>query len=114
MQPLTKQHVDGGAYHNQAIVNPFNTTNAFVNYTVRNHSIFDQTKFRVGANNLLDQHNITALTLAGSSTAALIPGTTVVDPFNQSTAISGSDNPTFMSGRSFTLSVTFGFAPRER
>ena len=57
---------------------------------------------------------MTALTLAGSSTSTVIPGTTLVDPFNQTTAIAGSDNPTFMSGRSFTLSVTFGFAPRER
>ena len=109
-----EQHVDGGAYHNQANINPFNATNAFVNYTVRNHSIFDQTKIRLGADNLLNQHNMTALTLAGSSTSTVIPGTTLVDPFNQTTAIAGSDNPTFMSGRSFTLSVTFGFAPRER
>jgi iron complex outermembrane receptor protein len=109
-----EQRVDGGAYHNQANINPFNTTNAFVNYTVRNHSIFDQTKIRLGADNLLDQQNMTALTLAGSSTSTVIQGTTLVDPFNQTTAIAGSDNPTFMSGRSFTLSVTFGFAPRER
>ena len=65
-------------------------------------------------NNLFDQHNITALTLAGTSTANLIPGTTYVDPFNQTTPISGSDNPTFIPGRNFMLSVTFGFAPGER
>jgi iron complex outermembrane receptor protein len=109
-----EQRVDAGAYHNQAIVSPFSTANAYVNYTVRNHSIFDQTKIRMSANNMLDQHNITALTLAGSSTANLIPGTTYVDPFNQTTTISGSDNPTFIPGRSFMLSVTFGLAPGER
>jgi iron complex outermembrane receptor protein len=109
-----EQRIDAGAYHNQAIVNPFNTTNAYVNYTVRNHSIFDQTKIRMSADNLLDQHNITALTLAGTTTSNLIPGTTYVDPFNQTTPISGSDNPTFIAGRCFMVSVTFGFAPGER
>ena len=111
---IGEQRVDGGAYHNQAIVNPFSTTNTYVNYTVRNHSLFDQTKVRLSANNLLDQHNITALGLAGTPTANKISGTSYVDPFNQTTAISGSDNPTFMAGRSFMLSVTFGFAPGER
>jgi iron complex outermembrane receptor protein len=109
-----EQRVDGGAYHNQAIVGAFDTTNAYVNYTVRNHSIFDQTKIQLSGNNLLNQHSITALTLAGASTQAPIPGTTYVDPFNQTTPISGSDNPTFISGRSFSVTVTFGFAPRER
>ena len=109
-----EQRVDAGAYHNQAIVSPFSTANAYVNYTVRNHSIFDQTKIRMSANNMLDQHNITALTLAGTTTANLISGTTYVDPFNQTTSISGSDNPTFIPGRSFMLSVTFGLAPAER
>ena len=109
-----EQRVDAGAYHNQAIVSPFNITNAYVNYTVRNHSMFDQTKVRFAANNLLDQHNITALTLAGSPTSAVISGTTYVNPFSQTTAISGNDNPTFIAGRSFSISVTLGFAPRER
>jgi iron complex outermembrane receptor protein len=108
-----EERVDAGAYHNQGIISPFSTTNAYVNYTVRNHSVFDSTKIRFGVNNLLDRHNITGLTLAGATTANVIPGTTYVDPFNQSTAISGSDNPTFIPGRSLTMSVTFGLSPRE-
>jgi len=109
-----EQRVDGGAYHNQAIIGAFDTTNAYINYTVRNHSIFDQTQIRLGANNLLNQHNITALTLSGTTSSNDIPGTSIVDPFNQTTSISGADQPTFMSARSLSLSVTFGFAPRER
>ncbi len=119
-----EQRVDAGSYHNQAIISPFSTTNAYINYTVRNHSIFDQTKIQLSANNLLDQHNITALTLANSATASTIPGSTCTsttdvvsactDQFVGTTAISGSDNPTFMSARSLSISVTFGFAPRER
>jgi iron complex outermembrane receptor protein len=109
-----EQRVDGGAYHNQATINPFSVLNSYFNYTVRNHSIFDQTKIQLGGNNLLNQHSITGLTLAGSPTTNVIPGTSIVDPFNQTTAINGSDNPTFIAGRSFSVSVTFGFAPKER
>jgi len=111
-----EQRVDNGAYHNQAIVSPFSTANAYVNYTVRNHSIFDQTKIRLAGNNLLNEHNPTALTLAGSPVSQTIAGTNLTDPFNTvgPSPLNGSDNPTFMAGRSFTMSVTFGFAPRER
>jgi len=108
------QRVDAGAYHNQASISPFNVTNAYVNYTVRNRSIFDQTKIRLSADNLFDQHNITALTPAGTTTSNVIPGTAYVNPFIQTTPISGSDNPTFIAGRCFMVSVTFGFAPGER
>jgi iron complex outermembrane receptor protein len=108
------QRVDSGAYHNQATVGNFDVTNAYFNYTIRSHSMFDQTKIQLGGNNLLNQHSLTALTLAGSPTTNVIPGTTTVDPFKQTTAINGSDNPTFVAGRSFTVSVTFGFAPKER
>ncbi len=110
---IGEQRIDAGSYHNQAIVSPFSSSNVYANYTVRGHSIFDQTKIRMSANNLFDQHNTTALTLAGTSTSNLIPGTNYVDPFNQTTAINGSDNPTFIPGRNFMLSVTFGFAPGE-
>ena len=110
-----EQRVDNGAYHNQAIVPSFSTLNSYINYTVRNHSLFDQTKIRLGANNLLNQHNLTALTLAGSPATQTIPGTSLTDAFNTNgpSPISGSDQPTFMSARSLSVSVTFGFAPRE-
>jgi len=110
-----EQRVDNGAYHNQAIVPSFSTLNSYINYTVRNHSLFDQTKIRLGANNLLNQHNLTAITLAGSPATQTIPGTSLTDAFNTNgpSPISGSDQPTFMSARSLSVSVTFGFAPRE-
>ena len=111
-----EQRVDNGAYHNQAVVPAFSTLNSFINYTVRNHNVFDQTKIRLGANNLLSQHNLTALTLAGSPLTQTISGTTLTDPFNTTgpTPIAGGDQPTFMSSRSLSVSVTFGIAPRER
>ena len=59
-----EERVDNGQYHNQAIIAPFSTVNTYVNYTVRNRSIFDGTKIRLDATNLLDSHNVQSLTLA--------------------------------------------------
>jgi iron complex outermembrane receptor protein len=118
-----EMRVDGGAYHNQATINPFSTLNAYINYTVKGHTIFDRTKIRLAATNLLDSHNIQSLSLSGTTVAPLIPGNCgasatatapCADPFNGTTAISGSDTPGIMAGRSFAVSVTFGFAPFNR
>ena len=111
-----EQRVDNGAYHNQAIVAPFSTLDTYVNYTVRNHSIFDQTKIRLSATNLLDSHNIQSLSLAGAVPTQAIPGTTLTDLFNTNgtTPVNGADTPGLMAGRSFSVAVTFGFAPKNR
>jgi len=45
---------------------PFSDFTSYVNFTVGNHSMFDGTKISLSADNLLNQHNIDALTLAGS------------------------------------------------
>ena len=111
-----EQRVDNGAYHNQGVIAPFSTVDTYVNYTIRNRSIFDGTKVRLDATNLLDSHNITALALTGAAQTETIPGTTLTDVFNTTgpTPISGTDQPTFIAGRSFSVTVTFGLAPRER
>ncbi len=118
-----EQRVDNGQYHNQAIVEPFSTVNSYINYTVRNHNLFDGTKIRLSGTNLLDSHNIQSLSLAGSAVAPTIPGNCgasgtatapCTDPFNATTAINGGDTPGLMAGRSFSISVTFGFAPKNR
>jgi iron complex outermembrane receptor protein len=84
---------------NQVIpIDPFNVTNVFLNYTVRNGSHFDQTKLRFTVNNLFDQHNITSVTQSATSTT-YVPGPT--------------DTLGLLPGRSFTLSVTFGYAPKR-
>ncbi len=113
---IGSERMDNGAYHNQAIVDPFSTTNAYVNYTVRGHSIFDQTKIRLISNNLLNQHNLQSVGLTAAPLTQLIPGTTYTDSFNTTgpTPLAGADTPSFMAGRSFSFSVTFGIAPRER
>lgn len=116
-----EQRVDNGQYHNQSLISPFSASNAYFNYTIRNHSIFDQTKIQLSGNNLLDSHNLTSLTLTGSAPTQTIAGTVCgtaacTDPFTTTaaTAPAAGDNVGFLAGRSFTVSVTFGFAPKGR
>jgi hypothetical protein len=101
-------------YHNQAIIAPFSVLNTYINYTIRNRSIFDGTKIRLTANNLLDSHNAQSLSMSTKPVAGTIPGTSYTDLFTATTAISGADTPGLMAGRSFAVTATFGFAPRER
>jgi hypothetical protein len=46
--------------------------------------------------------------------APLIAGTTYTNQFVAATAINGQDTPSLMAGRSFSVTVTFGFAPKEK
>jgi iron complex outermembrane receptor protein len=111
-----EMRVDNGSYHNQNIINPFDVTSCYANYTVRNHSLFDQTKFRLSINNLLNQNNLVSETLTGTKNTQLIAGTSFTDPFTTTaaTAPAAGDTVGFLSGRSVTFSVTFGFAPGNR
>jgi iron complex outermembrane receptor protein len=122
---IGEQRVDNGAYHNQAIIPVFSTVGTYVNYTIRNRSIFDGTKLRLSATNLLDSHNIQSNSLAGSPSLIYLNGggtcssptaSNPCDAFNTNgpTPINGGDTPGPMAGRSFSVSATFGFAPRER
>ena len=89
-----------GATVNQVIpIQPFNVTNVFFNYTLRNGSRFDQTKFRLSVNNLLDNQNITSITQATKGTV-FAPGP--------------NDTLGLMPGRSISMTVTLGFSPRGR
>ncbi len=85
---------DNGAVNQAVAIDPFNVTNLFLNYTVRGDSYLRGTKFRLGINNLLDKHGIVGVTpaLANSATSPL-------------------DLLTLLPARSFSLTVTFGYAP---
>ncbi len=84
--------------HNQAIpIDPFNIANLFVNYTVRGDSWLRGTKFRFGINNLTDNHNIVGITAASTSSNAPAPG----------------DVLTLVPARSFSVTKTFGYAPKR-
>ncbi len=89
---------DNSPYNQVIPINPFSVTNAYLNYNLRNGSRFDQTKFRISINNLLDNHNIVGdqQALAG---AAYIVGS--------------GDYLQLLPGRSVTMSIIVGFSPRR-
>ena len=116
---IGEERLDNKAYHNQAIIAPFSTANTYVNYTIRNHSFFDQTKIRFSVNNLLDAQNVTTNKLATKATTTTFVGTngvTYTDQFTATTGYTsaGADTPTIMAGRSINASITFGIAPFNR
>jgi iron complex outermembrane receptor protein len=108
---------DNGQYHNQAAIDPFTQTDAYLNYTLRTGGRFDQTKFRLSFTNIFDQHSITGNSITGTALTQSISanGTTYTDPFNTSgpTPIAGGDNISVLPGRSIMLAVTFGLSPKR-
>jgi iron complex outermembrane receptor protein len=118
------QWEDNGAYHNQQQVDPFSVANAYLNYTIRNNSRFNQTKVRLSFNNLTNSHNETSVTLGGKLVNQSLgsSGLTYTDPFHATTTSSPgytggvnlADNPTLLPGRSVIVSVIFGFSPGKR
>jgi iron complex outermembrane receptor protein len=89
-----------GATINQVIpIAPFNVTNLYFNFTLRNTEHFDHTKFRLTVNNLFDHHNITSVTQALKG-PIYSPGP--------------NDTLALLPGRSVTLTVTFGYSPKEQ
>jgi len=89
---------DNGSFNQAVPIDPFNVTNMYFNYTVRNGSRFDQTKIRLSFNNLFDQHNVTGVSPATAS---------------QSFTPSGTDVLNLLPGRSVMLAVTFGLSPKR-
>lgn len=91
--------LSSGAVANQVIpISPFNVTNAYLNYTIRNGSKWAYTKFRFSVNNLFNQQGIVGDQQAFTSKAVYQPG--------------GNDLLTLLPGRSFTITVTPAFSPK--
>jgi iron complex outermembrane recepter protein len=90
---------DNGTFNQVIPIDPFNVTNLFFNYTVRNGSRLDQSKVRLSFNNLFDQHNFTTVTQAASG-PNYVPGP--------------ADTLGILPGRSVVLSVTLGYSPKNR
>jgi iron complex outermembrane receptor protein len=86
---------DNGSTNQAIAIDPFNVTNLFLNYTIRGDSYLRGTKIRFGVNNLLDQHSIVGVTAASTTTSVASP----------------NDILTMLPARSFSLGVTFGYAP---
>ncbi len=110
-------YVDNGSYHNQLTVDPFNTTNLFLNYTIRRGGRFDQTKLRLSFNNLFNEHSITGVNLTGSPATQTIAanGTTYTSLFTTTgaTPVNGGDTVNVLAARSIMFSVTFGLSPKR-
>ena len=88
---------DNGGINQAIAIDPFNITNLYFNYTMKGESHLRGTKFRVSLNNLMDTHSITGITAASSKTSLPQPG----------------DLLTLIAGRSVSVSMTFGYAPKR-
>jgi iron complex outermembrane receptor protein len=82
-------------------INPFELTNVFLNYTIKNQSALRGTKIQLAINNLANSHNIVGITPGVAPTATT--------PFVQSPL----DQLNLLPGRSVTLTITGGYAPKR-
>ncbi len=86
----------------QAItIQPWDLVNVFVNYTIKNTSYLRGTKIQFAVNNLANSHNIVGITPAIAATAAA--------PY----VPNGGDQLNLMPGRSFSITITGGYAPKR-
>jgi iron complex outermembrane recepter protein len=87
--------------HQVIPVSPFSLTDFYFNYTIRKGSHLDQTALRFSVNNLQDSHNIV--------------GVTAFNPSNGRVWVSSlADQLTTLPGRSFAISLVFGYEPKGR
>jgi iron complex outermembrane receptor protein len=94
---------DNGGAFNQAIpIDPFEITNAYLNYTMKDSSYLRGTKFRLSVNNLQNSHAIVGIPTAGTKGTAAAP-------YVQSP----NDQLTLLAGRSITFTITAGWAPKK-
>jgi iron complex outermembrane recepter protein len=82
-------------------INPFDLTNVFVNYTVKNASLFRGTRIQFAVNNLFNSHNIVGVTPAVAATSAAAYVSNPGDLLN------------LLPGRSIAITITGGYAPRR-
>jgi iron complex outermembrane receptor protein len=58
---------DNGSTNQAILIDPFNISNLYLNYTIKNESKFSQTKIRLTINNLFDKHSIVAVKPASAA-----------------------------------------------
>ena len=86
----------------QAItIKPWSLVNLYFNYTIKNSSRLRGTKIQLSFNNLADSHNITGVTPAVAATTTTAYAQNPNDLLN------------LLPGRSITLTITGGWAPRR-
>lgn len=82
-------------------INPWDLENVFFNYTIKNSSHLRGTKVQFAVNNIADSHALVGITP--------FTAPTLTQPYVQSP----SDLLNLMPGRSFSLTVTGGYAPKR-
>jgi len=82
-------------------ISPFDIENVFINYTIKNSSVFRGTKVQFAVNNLANHHSLVGVTPANAATAAVPYAPSLGDQLN------------LLAGRSFTITVTGGWAPKR-
>jgi iron complex outermembrane recepter protein len=98
---------DNSTYHSQVYDAPFNNLNLFFNYTIRNESMFNQSKISFSINNVFNDESI--LDVASAGTPKAIGGS----PYLATTAPSPLDQLSMTSGRSFMVSFKLGVFPNR-
>ncbi|MBB6142710.1 iron complex outermembrane receptor protein [Silvibacterium bohemicum] len=98
---------DNGSFHNQVYVAPYNNVNLFLNYTIRKHSMFDESKISFSINNLFNSENITDVFPFNSPTPA---GTSA---YIATTTPSPLDQINLTAGRSFVVTFKMGLFPNR-
>ncbi|MCU1339347.1 MAG: TonB-dependent receptor [Bryobacterales bacterium] len=96
-----RMYNDNGSVNQAVKIDPFNVSNVFVNYTVKNASFLRGSRIGLSVNNLFDNHNITGISPAVAATSAA--------PFTPA----GGDLLTLLPGRSLMVSLTIGYAPKR-
>jgi iron complex outermembrane receptor protein len=92
---------DNGSINQAITIQPWELVNLFFNYTIKNQSKFRGTKIQLAINNLANSHAITGITPAVAGTLAV--------PFTAN----GGDQLNLLPGRSFSITITGGYAPRR-
>jgi iron complex outermembrane receptor protein len=87
---------DNGSLNQAIKIDGFSVSNLYVNYTVKGDTYLRGTKFRFGINNLFNNHSIVGV--APASTASNLPA--------------AGDTLTILPARSFSVTMTFGYAPK--
>jgi iron complex outermembrane receptor protein len=82
-------------------IQPWSLVNVFLNYTIKNSSHLRGSKIQFAINNLTNSHSLVGLTPGVAPTASV--------PFAQSP----NDQLNLLPGRSFSITLTGGYAPKR-
>ncbi len=97
---IGQMYNDNGSVNQAFTIDPFNITNAYINYTIKGESAFSNTKLKLSINNVFDQHSLVGIGTPGTAKST-------------SAAPSPLDTMTLLAARSVSFAVTFGLSPSK-